>query len=160
MKNSLLIVLGLGALALFLFSCTQNRAVVKLTEEDKQALEDQIVRITEGFDKTESGLFYKIIEKGSGIKAEKGQNVSVHYEGSLLSGKVFDSSYKRKEPIDFPLGVGRVIAGWDEGIALLQEGGKARLVIPPNLGYGARGAGRVIPPNATLIFDVELVAVK
>jgi len=142
-----------------LFSCKQ-RAVPKLSEEDKRALEEQIEKITIGFDKTESGLFYKILEKGSGNKAEKGQNVSVHYEGSLLSGKVFDSSYERKEPIDFPLGTGKVIAGWDEGIALLKKGGKARLVIPPHLGYGARGAGRSIPPNATLIFDVELVDVK
>jgi len=142
-----------------LFSCKQ-RAVPKLSEEDKRALEEQIEKITIGFNKTESGLFYKVLEEGSGNKAEKGQNVSVHYEGSLLSGKVFDSSYERKEPIDFPLGTGKVIAGWDEGIALLKKGGKARLVIPPHLGYGARGAGRSIPPNATLIFDVELVDVK
>ena len=160
MKNSILILVGLGALALFLFSCKQNKAVTKLSEEDKKALEEQIEKITAGFEKTESGLFYKILENGSGTKAEKGRNVAVHYEGSLMSGKVFDSSYKRNEPIDFPLGVGKVIAGWDEGIALLKEGGKARLVIPPHLGYGARGAGRSIPPNATLIFDVELVAVK
>ena len=159
MKNNILILVGLGALVFCLFSCKQ-RAVPKLSEEDKRALEEQIEKITIGFDKTESGLFYKILEKGSGNKAEKGQNVSVHYEGSLLSGKVFDSSYERKEPIDFPLGTGKVIAGWDEGIALLKKGGKARLVIPPHLGYGARRAGRSIPPNATLIFDVELVDVK
>ena len=85
--------------------------------------------------------------------------MSVHYEGSLENGQVFDSSYKRKEPIEFTLGIGQVIAGWDEGISLLKEGDKARFVIPSDLGYGARGAGGVIPPHATLIFDVELVKV-
>ena len=159
MKNNILILVGLGALVFCLFSCKQ-RAVPKLSEEDKRALGEQIEKITIGFNKTESGLFYKVLEEGSGNKAEKGQNVSVHYEGSLLSGKIFDSSYERKEPIDFPLGTGKVIAGWDEGIALLKKGSKARLVIPPHLGYGARGAGRSIPPNSTLIFDVELVDVK
>jgi FKBP-type peptidyl-prolyl cis-trans isomerase len=104
-------------------------------------------------------LFYKLTEEGNGKKARKGQMVSVHYTGMLLDGTVFDSSYSRKEPIDFPVGVGRVIAGWDEGIQLLKVGDKARFVIPSHLGYGAQGAGGVIPPNATLIFDVELVNV-
>ncbi len=125
-----------------------------------KAAEQELEEVAAGFDKTESGLRYKIINKGSGAKAEKGQNVSVHYKGSLLDGTEFDSSYKRNSPIDFPLGMGNVIAGWDEGIALLQVGDKARFVIPSHLGYGAQGAGGVIPPNATLIFDVELVAVK
>ena len=101
-----------------------------------------------------------MIQKGSGKKAEKGKTVSVHYSGSLENGKVFDSSYTRKKPIEFPLGMGNVIEGWDEGIALLQVGDKARFVIPSHLGYGSRGAGGVIPPNATLIFDVELMDVK
>jgi len=83
----------------------------------------------------------------------------VHYEGSLLSGQVFDSSYKRNQPIDFQLGVGQVIKGWDEGISLLKVGDKARFVIPSDLAYGNAGAGGVIPPNATLIFDVELMKV-
>ncbi|HSM64449.1 MAG TPA: FKBP-type peptidyl-prolyl cis-trans isomerase, partial [Gillisia sp.] len=103
---------------------------------------------------------YKIEEKGAGAKAEKGKTVSVHYKGMLPDGTVFDSSYKRNQPIDFPLGEGHVIAGWDEGIQLLNEGGKARFVIPSHLAYGERGAGGVIPPNATLVFDVELVKVK
>ena len=103
---------------------------------------------------------YKLISKGSGVKAEKGKTVSVHYKGSLTDGSVFDSSYKRNSPIDFPLGMGQVISGWDEGIALLNVGDKARFVIPPHLGYGAAGAGGVIPPNATLVFDVELMDVK
>ena len=125
-----------------------------------KAAEKELDELASGFDKTESGLRYQIINKGTGVQAEKGKNVSVHYKGALPDGTVFDSSYKRNEPIDFPLGMGNVIAGWDEGIALLKVGDKARFVIPPHLGYGAQGAGGVIPPNATLVFDVELVDVK
>ncbi len=110
--------------------------------------------------KTASGLEYIEIEAGTGEQAVAGKTVSVHYTGKLQSGKVFDSSKTRGVPIEFALGAGRVIKGWDEGIALMKVGGKAQLVIPPELGYGARGAGGVIPPNATLIFDVELVSVK
>ena len=101
----------------------------------------------------------KTIINSLNLKIEKGKKVAVHYEGSLANGQVFDSSYARKEPIEFTLGIGQVIAGWDEGIALLKEGEKARFVIPSDLGYGSRGAGGVIPPDATLIFDVELVRV-
>ncbi|WP_103864543.1 peptidylprolyl isomerase [Aquimarina sp. I32.4] len=126
----------------------------------KKKSEELLEELAAGFDKTESGLRYKIIQKGDGDNAEKGKTVSVHYKGSLTDGTVFDSSYKRNQPIDFPLGMGQVISGWDEGIALLQVGDKARFVIPPHLGYGERGAGGVIPPNATLVFDVELVGVK
>lgn len=122
--------------------------------------EEEIKKLAEGFDHTSSGLFYKIINKGSGKKAEKGKTVSVHYKGMLTDGTVFDSSYKRKEPIEFSLGRGQVIEGWDEGIGLLQVGDKARFVIPSHLAYGDRGAGGVIPPKATLIFDVELMDVK
>ena len=95
-----------------------------------------------------------------GILAQNGKIVAVHYSGALENGKVFDNSYARKKPIEFPLGQGNVIEGWDEGIALLQVGDKARFVIPSYLGYGASGAGGVIPPNATLVFDVELMDVK
>ncbi|MDT7829740.1 peptidylprolyl isomerase [Pricia sp. S334] len=128
--------------------------------EQKKAQKAELDKIAEGFESTESGLRYKVIKEGNGVKAQKGQTVSVHYEGSLLNGQVFDSSYKRKQPIDFKLGGGQVISGWDEGIALLKVGDKARFVIPPNLGYGSNGAGGVIPPNATLLFDVELMDVK
>ncbi|CAM4179058.1 peptidylprolyl isomerase [Zobellia nedashkovskayae] len=128
--------------------------------EEKAKQSAELDKIAAGFDETESGLRYKMIQKGSGAQAEKGQTVSVHYEGSLLNGQVFDSSYKRNEPIDFQLGVGQVIPGWDEGIQLLKVGDKARLVIPSSLGYGSAGAGGVIPPNATLLFDVELMGVK
>jgi len=110
--------------------------------------------------KTESGLEFVLVEEGSGTKAAAGNTVKVHYTGYLEVGTVFDSSVKRDQPFSFILGMGRVIKGWDEGIALMKEGDKARLIIPPSLGYGERGAGGVIPPNATLIFDVELLEVK
>ena len=98
--------------------------------------------------------------EGDGQSPKAGQTVSVHYKGSLTDGTVFDDSISRGQPIEFPIGMGRVISGWDEGILLLKVGGKARLVIPSDLGYGEQGAGGVIPPNATLIFDVELVKVS
>ena len=110
--------------------------------------------------KTSSGLEYVEIEAGKGVQATAGKTVKVHYTGKFPNGKVFDSSISRGEPIEFVLGTGRVIKGWDEGIALMKVGGKAQLVIPPQLAYGERGAGGVIPPNATLVFDVELVEVK
>jgi peptidylprolyl isomerase len=104
-----------------------------------------------------SGLQYIEFEKGQGPAPQVGQVVSVHYRGTLEDGTEFDNSFTRGQPIDFPLGVGFVIPGWDEGIALMNVGGKARLIIPPELAYGEQGAGGVIPPNATLTFDVELV---
>ena len=127
---------------------------------EREAAEAKMEKLAAGFEKTESGLRYQFIQRGSGKKAENGKTVSVHYTGQLEDGKVFDSSYPRKKPIEFPLGRGNVIEGWDEGIALLQVGDKARFVIPSHLGYGSRGAGGAIPPNATLIFDVELMDVK
>jgi len=132
----------------------------KRLAEEKAQREAALDKIAAGFESTDSGLRYQIIQKGNGAKAEKGKTVSVHYKGQLPDGTVFDSSYKRNQPIDFPLGMGQVIAGWDEGISLLKVGDKARFVIPSNLGYGSRGAGGVIPPDATLIFDVELMNVK
>ncbi len=126
----------------------------------KAESEAKMEKLAAGFEKTESGLRYQFIQKGDGKQAENGKTVSVHYEGSLESGKVFDSSYPRKKPIEFKLGIGQVIEGWDEGIALLKVGDKARFVIPSDLGYGPAGAGGAIPPNATLIFDVELMDVK
>jgi peptidyl-prolyl cis-trans isomerase A (cyclophilin A) len=132
----------------------------KRIAEQKRQAQEKLEKLTEGFEKTASGLYYKILEKGNGAKAQKGKKVSVHYSGALDNGQVFDSSYKRNQPIEFALGVGQVIEGWDEGIALLSVGDKARFVIPSHLGYGSRGAGGVIPPNATLVFDVELKNVK
>ncbi len=129
-------------------------------EEARKKTEDALKEVSRDFEKTGSGLRYKILNKGKGSQPEKGQKVSVHYEGSLIDGQVFDSSYKRHQPIDFTFGIGQVIPGWDEGIGLLKEGDKARFVIPPHLGYGSAGAGGVIPPNAVLIFDVELLEVS
>ena len=122
------------------------------------AAEAALKEHTVGMRKTDSGLFYSINKEGTGARPQKGQTVSVHYRGMLLDGTVFDSSYQRNQPIDFPLGQGHVIPGWDEGIALLTQGAAAKLVIPSHLGYGAQGAGGVIPPHATLIFEVELVS--
>lgn len=128
-------------------------------EEAAKQREEELDKLSKGFDKTDSGLRYQIIQKGSGAQAAKGSKVEVHYKGQLPNGTVFDSSYKRNQPIGFTLGVGQVIPGWDEGISLLQVGDKARFVIPSDLAYGSSGAGGVIPPDATLIFDVELVSV-
>ncbi len=132
----------------------------KRLAEEKVAADAVLDKIAAGFNKTDSGLRYQIIQEGQGANAEKGKTVSVHYKGQLADGTVFDSSYKRNEPIDFPLGMGQVISGWDEGIQLLKVGDKARFVIPSHLGYGSAGAGGVIPANATLVFDVELMDVK
>lgn len=129
-------------------------------QEEKNKAEAELDKVAAGFDKTNTGLRYKILKTGNGNQAIKGNTVSVHYEGSLTNGQVFDSSYQRNQPIDFQLGIGQVIPGWDEGISLLKVGDKARFVIPSELGYGSAGAGGVIPPNATLIFDVELIETK
>ena len=110
--------------------------------------------------KTSTGLMYIISEPGTGEQATAGKTVKVHYTGRLLDGTKFDSSLDRNDPIEFKLGQGMVIKGWDEGIALLKVGGKALLIIPSNLAYGSRGAGGVIPPFAPLTFEVELVSVQ
>ena len=110
--------------------------------------------------KTASGLEYEEIKEGTGATPQKGQTAVVHYVGTLTNGTKFDSSRDRGEPFSFPLGMGRVIKGWDEGVATMQVGGIRKLTIPSELGYGSRGAGGVIPPNATLVFEVELLDVK
>ena len=116
-----------------------------------------ISTLVKGMKKTVSGLYYTITKEGEGEHPPKGANVSVHYKGTLVDGTVFDSSYQRDQPIEFSVGVGQVIPGWDEGILLLNKGAAARFVIPSHLGYGAEGAGGVIPADATLIFEVELI---
>jgi len=121
-------------------------------------------KTTGKFMTTASGLQIKDIKVGTGATPKTGQTCVVHYTGWLyvngVKGKKFDSSVDRGEPFEFPVGEGRVIRGWDEGVATMKVGGKRTLIIPPALGYGARGAGGVIPPNATLMFDVELLDVK
>ena len=108
---------------------------------------------------TPSGLIVEDINIGEGAAAAAGQKVTVHYTGWLTNGAKFDSSKDRNDPFVFPLGGGRVIKGWDEGVRGMKVGGKRKLTIPPALGYGARGAGSVTPPNATLVFEVELLGV-
>jgi len=137
----------------------ENAAQSKTNKKSKQEGTNTMTR-----QKTNSGLEYEIIKEGTGASPEKGKHVTVHYTGWLEEngepGKKFDSSVDRGEPFTFIIGVGQVIKGWDEGVMGMKVGEKRRLIIPAELGYGARGAGAVIPPNATLIFDVELLDVK
>ena len=107
-----------------------------------------------------SGLKYVELEEGTGASPERGQTVVVHYTGTLENGKKFDSSRDRNSPFEFKIGIGQVIKGWDEGLSTMKVGGRRQLIIPPELGYGSGGAGGVIPPNATLLFDVELLGIK
>ena len=135
------------------FKSKKERELQDLILKEKEI----ISAISKDFKVTKSGLKYQIINKKNGKKPISGDFVKVHYEGKLLDETIFDSSYKRNEPIEFKVGIGQVIPGWDEGIMLLNKGEKARFIIPSNLAYGDSGAGGVIPPNATLIFDVELI---
>jgi peptidylprolyl isomerase len=144
--------------ALFSFEEGQKEFKKEQLEKEKE-MQDQLNKISKGSKKTSSGLMYKIDKKGSGDYAKAGDIVSVHYTGFLPDGTKFDSSVDRGEPIEFPLGQGRVIKGWDEGITLLNIGSKATLIIPPSLGYGSRAMGP-IPANSILIFEVELVDIK
>ncbi len=134
-----------------------KKVETKKGEKTEKAMEAKVIE-------TESGLKYIEVELGEGSEAKAGMTVEVHYTGWLdekgEKGKKFDSSVDRGTPFSFPLGAGRVIKGWDEGVAGMKIGGKRTLIIPADLGYGSRGAGGVIPPNATLIFDVELLGVK
>ncbi|MCC6180011.1 MAG: FKBP-type peptidyl-prolyl cis-trans isomerase [Chloroflexi bacterium] len=141
------IVVGAAVLAALVAACAQSQA-----PSGGAGGGDEVT--------TPSGLKYTDVKVGTGAEAKAGQNVTVHYTGTLTSGSKFDSSKDRNQPFVFPLGAGRVIRGWDEGVAGMKVGGVRKLVIPPDLGYGSRGAGGVIPPNATLLFEVELLDVK
>ncbi len=139
---------------------TAQVEINKANAEKAKRATEEMKKLIKGATTTESGLAYFMIKEGEGVQASAGKTVSVHYTGKLADGTKFDSSHDRNAPIEFPLGQGRVIPGWDEGIALLKVGGKATFIIPPHLAYGERGAGGVIPPNATLIFEVELMGIK
>ena len=132
----------------------------KIKEKRRFEEEELIKDIVKGMTKTSSGLWYEIIKNSIKPKPKNGEMVRVHYTGMLLNGEVFDSSYSRNIPIEFILGTGRVIKGWDEGISLIPIGASAKLVIPSNLAYGERGAGGAIPPNSTLIFEIEVLESK
>lgn len=145
-----------------------NKAILEKIEADKKKKAEEFAANQEkkaeemkaGMEKTASGLYYKITKSTEGKKPSAGDEVAVHYSGKLVDGTEFDSSFKRNQPIEFQVGIGQVIRGWDEGIMLLKEGEAATFLIPSGLGYGARGAGGVIPPDAWLIFDVELVKIN
>ena len=147
---------ALEALSSFVLAKVKERKE-KIIKENLLKEKILIDELSKDFDVTPSGLRYQIINPGNGDSPKKGDTVKVHYKGMLLDETVFDSSYKRAQPIEFNVGIGQVIKGWDEGIMLLKKGDKAKFIIPSDLAYGEAGAGGVIPPNATLIFEVELL---
>jgi FKBP-type peptidyl-prolyl cis-trans isomerase FkpA len=148
-----IVILLLGGAAFLVYTTSQNK-------QSENNLSAAGLPDTSNLTTTDTGLQYKDTSVGSGAEAKAGDTVSVHYTGWLTDGTKFDSSVDRGQPFSFQLGAGRVIAGWDEGVAGMKVGGKRILVIPSNLGYGTSGAGGVIPPNATLIFEVELLDVQ
>jgi peptidylprolyl isomerase len=148
-----LIILLLLAAAIAIPACSQKeKNTMNSAQKSPAAATDKYI-------KTASGLSYLDITPGTGPSPSPGKQVKVHYTGWLENGTKFDSSVDRGQPFVFPIGIGQVISGWDEGVMSMKVGGKRKLIIPPQLGYGANGAGGVIPPNATLIFEVELLDV-
>jgi len=145
-----MVILSAALIAAFIFGCNGKGKDVNM--DAKPETGETITTV--------SGLQIIDLVPGTGGSPKKGDKVSVHYTGWLENGTKFDSSLDRGSPFEFYLGLGRVIKGWDEGVATMKIGGKRKLIIPPDLGYGARGAGGVIPPNATLIFEIELLDFK
>jgi peptidylprolyl isomerase len=146
-------------------SSTTEVTTGTLTPEESLADASDLLPIQENVSEenavtTESGLQYVVIKEGVGESPKRGDTVVVHYTGTLEDGSKFDSSRDRGQPFSFKIGIGQVIKGWDEGVGLMKPGGRRKLIIPSDLGYGAQGAGGVIPPNATLIFDVELLRIQ
>ncbi len=142
--------------ATMIFACSQKESPAPDTKKDGDSKMTQ----TDKMVKTSSGLLYEDLVAGSGASPAPGKKVTVHYTGWLTDGKKFDSSIDRNEPFIFQIGAGQVIPGWDEGVMSMKIGGKRKLVIPANLGYGAAGAGGVIPANATLVFEVILLDIR
>ena len=137
-----------------------NKSKADRIKKEKEKEHKMLKDLSKGFSKTSSGLLYKFEKENNSQKPSNGNKVKVHYKGMLLDGTVFDSSFKRNQPIGFTLGIGQVIKGWDEGISLLGIGDKASFIIHSDLAYGASGAGGIIPPNATLVFEVELISAE
>lgn len=140
--------------------CERGQDAGHETGHDTGAAGEKAGTMAENLETTPSGLQYVDVKVGTGASPQKGQTAVVHYTGWLVDGKKFDSSKDRGQPFSFAVGRGQVIKGWDEGVATMKVGGTRKLVIPPDLGYGARGAGGVIPPNATLTFEVELLEIR
>jgi peptidylprolyl isomerase len=129
----------------------------KAVENEKKETLLLVEKLLPGAEKSKSGIIYKIVQKGSGDKPESGKLVTVHYTGKFLDGRVFDSSLSRGTPFEFQVGKGRVIRGWDEAVLDMRPGEKRTVILPPELAYGAAGAGGVIPPNAYLLFEIEFI---
>ena len=151
---------ALAVVALSVVACAPQTQPAAVATTETKGPEMDTFSMPANLQTTPSGLQYSIDRPGTGASPVAGQIVSVHYTGWLTNGTKFDSSRDRGTPFEFPLGQGRVIRGWDEGVAAMKIGEKRTLVIPPDLGYGARGAGGVIPPNATLVFQVELLGAR
>ena len=167
MKMNCLNALFVGSLFMVVCACQGETPVSpRLQAEENQAKAKDVDKLIAElkkkhpkakFETSKSGLGYFIIKEGKGDKAGKGRDIKAHYTGTFLDGKKFDSSRDRGKPLEFKVGVGQVIKGWDEALSDMNKGEQRILIIPPDLAYGKRGAGGVIPPNATLVFDVELV---